>query len=95
MILQVLLSVESDLLGLHLPVLDINLVSTEDNGNVFTHPACQWSQHKLLEGVRNFPLQLKNELQDTAHRHKSLCHVGTFLYVSLEVTSNMMIAHWP
>lgn len=30
-----------------------------------------------------------------AHRQRSLCQVGTFLYVSREVTSNMMIAHWP
>jgi hypothetical protein len=29
------------------------------------------------------------------HLHRSLCHVGTFLYVSREVTSNMMMAHWP
>jgi len=31
--------VESDLLWLHLPVLDINLVATENNGDVVTHPA--------------------------------------------------------
>jgi hypothetical protein len=34
-VLEVLLAVESDLLGLHLAVLDINLVSDEDNGDVF------------------------------------------------------------
>jgi hypothetical protein len=39
MILKILLSVESDLLWLHLPVLDINLVATENNGDVLTHPA--------------------------------------------------------
>jgi len=39
MILKILLSVESDLLWLHLPVLDINLVATENNGDIFTHPA--------------------------------------------------------
>ena len=30
-----------------------------------------------------------------AHRTRSRCHVGTFLYVRREVTSNMMIAHCP
>jgi len=34
-VLEVFLAVESDLLGLHLAVLDINLVSDEDNGDVF------------------------------------------------------------
>jgi len=38
-VLQILLPVEGDLLGFHLPVLDINLVTAEDNGDVFTHPA--------------------------------------------------------
>ena len=38
MILQVLLSVEGDLLWLHLPILDIYLVATKDNGDVFTYP---------------------------------------------------------
>ena len=38
-VLQVLLPVEGDLLGLHLPVLHVNLVTTQDNGDVFTHPA--------------------------------------------------------
>lgn len=26
---------------------------------------------------------------------RSLCQLGTFLYVTLEVTSNMIMAHWP
>ena len=26
---------------------------------------------------------------------RSLCQLGTFLYVTRDVTSNMMIAHWP
>jgi hypothetical protein len=34
-VLQVLLAVESDLLGLHLAVLHVNLVSDKDNGDVF------------------------------------------------------------
>lgn len=33
-VLEVLLSVEGDLLGLHLAVLDVHLVSAEDNGDV-------------------------------------------------------------
>jgi hypothetical protein len=38
-VLQVLLPVESNLLGLNLPVLDINLVTAQDNRNALTHPA--------------------------------------------------------
>jgi hypothetical protein len=38
-VLQVLLPVEGDLLGLNLPVLHINLVSTKNNGNVLAHTA--------------------------------------------------------
>jgi hypothetical protein len=34
-VLQVLLAVECDGLGLHLALLDINLVAAENNGNVF------------------------------------------------------------
>lgn len=40
MVLKVLLSVECDLLGLHLPVLDINLVATQDNRDVLTDSVC-------------------------------------------------------
>lgn len=36
-VLQVLLSVEGNLLGLHFSVLHIDLVSNEDNGNVLAH----------------------------------------------------------
>ena len=39
MVLEVLLSVKRNLLGLHLPVLDINLVATQNNRNIFTDPA--------------------------------------------------------
>ncbi|BAS95462.1 Os05g0574550 [Oryza sativa Japonica Group] len=38
-VLEILLPVECDLLGFNLPVLHINLVTTQDNGDVFTHPA--------------------------------------------------------
>lgn len=38
-VLKVLLSVKCDLLGLHLPVLDINLVATQDNRDVLTDSA--------------------------------------------------------
>jgi len=38
-VLQVLLPVECNLLGFDLPVLHINLVTTEDDGNVLTNPA--------------------------------------------------------
>jgi hypothetical protein len=36
-VLQVLLSVESDLLGLDLAVLDVNFVANEHNGDVLAH----------------------------------------------------------
>ena len=38
-VLQVFLPVESDLLGLYLPVLHVHLVAAQHNGDVFTHPA--------------------------------------------------------
>jgi len=38
-VLQVLLPVEGHLLSLNLPVLHVNLVTTENNGDVLTHPA--------------------------------------------------------
>lgn len=36
-VLEILLSVEGDLLGLDLSVFDFDLVSSQDNGNVFAH----------------------------------------------------------
>ena len=33
--------------------------------------------------------------QMSKHLQRSRCHVGTFLYVNLAVTSNIMIAHCP
>ena len=45
-VLQVLLPVEGDLLGLNLPVLHINLVTAKDNGDVLTHPAREKLGHK-------------------------------------------------
>lgn len=36
-VLQVLLAVEGDLLGLDLAVLDVNLVAAEDDGDVLAH----------------------------------------------------------
>lgn len=45
-VLQVLLSVESDLLGFHLSVLDIDLVSNQHNGNVLAH------SHEVLVPLR-------------------------------------------
>lgn len=38
-VLQVLLAVEGDLLGLHLAVLHVHLVAAQHDGDVFTHPA--------------------------------------------------------
>ena len=38
-VLQVLLSVEGNLLCFHLAVLNVHFVATQHNGNVLTHPA--------------------------------------------------------
>ena len=59
MVLQVLLSVECDLLWLHLPVLDINLVSTKDNRHILTHPM---HQRFLVSGSKAW-LRLNNSAQ--------------------------------
>ena len=36
--LEILLAVEDDGLGLDLPVLDVHLVASQNNGNVLAHP---------------------------------------------------------
>lgn len=38
-VLEILLPVECHLLGLHLPILHINFIPTENNRDVFTDPA--------------------------------------------------------
>ena len=44
---------------------------------------------------RDAAVVLADLLAAEAHLHRSRCHVGTFLYVRRDVTSNMMIAHFP
>lgn len=50
-VLEILLPMEGNLLCLHLPVLHINLVSTENNGNVFTHAASKTEKHQRFLNI--------------------------------------------
>ena len=83
-VLKVLLSVESNGLGLHLSLLDINLVSGEDDGNILADTD---------------QITCEEELADVMCKsnsgNNSRCQFGTFLYVIREVTSNMMMPHRP
>lgn len=88
---------KGNLLCLHLPVLYVHLVSTENNRNVFTDP-----EEQSTGDNQNILSQLgkKNSIQyirtkKSTHLQRSLCHVGTFLYVNRAVTSNIMMAHCP
>jgi len=81
-VLQVLLSVEGDGLCLDLALLDVDLVAGEDDGDVLADTdevACGLSAMYGLSG-------LSRDVR---------CQLGTFLYVMREVTSNMMMPHWP
>lgn len=50
-VLQVLLAVECDLLGLDLAVLHIDLVTTENDGDVLTHSARTATSRQLLAAM--------------------------------------------
>jgi len=61
---------------------------------LLSYNARPWLQHLATQDI----VEQRSQGHDKVSRaclHRSLCHVGTFLYVSLEVTSNMMIAHCP
>lgn len=62
MVLKVLLSVECDLLGLHLPVLDINLVATQDNRDVLTDSVIE----KNVVGEGELSARLPQDLPETS-----------------------------
>ena len=83
-VLEVLLAVESDGLGLDFALLDVDFVAGENDGDVFAD-ADKITCSLLSAGF--------------CSRFQSLlnirCQLGTFLYVILDVTSNMMIPHWP
>ncbi len=80
--MEVLLSVEGDGLGLDFALLDIDLVSGEDDWDIFADTdkvACSVSETEMI--IR--------------FRYSLRCQLGTFLYVIRDVTSNMMIPHCP
>jgi hypothetical protein len=81
-VLEVLLAVEGDGLGLDLALLHVDLVSGKDDGNVLadTDQVTWGFVSQVLHGV------LVGDVR---------CQLGTFLYVIREVTSNMMIPHCP
>ena len=94
-ILQILLPVEGNLLCLHLPVLDINLVTTKNNWDVFTDPEKSVEQKMSIIWCKNLGAKLSDERTWFTNRQRSRCQVGTFLYVRRAVTSNIIIAHCP
>ena len=81
-VLEVLLSVESDGLCLDLPLLHIDLVAAENDWDVFAN------SDDITYTLSAFPLQFYS-------MPYLRCQLGTFLYVIRDVTSNMMMAHWP
>ena len=87
-----------DLLGLDLPLLNLNLVAAEHDRDVLADAAYRLCQSAVDPTVAHGEpcrcLRLQPEMNET-HRVKSRCQFGTFLYVIREVTSNMMIAHSP
>lgn len=82
-VLQVLLPVEGDGLGLDLALFYVDLVAAQDDGDVLADAdEVTW----IVESANFFPYDQRLDLR---------CQLGTFLYVIREVTSNMMIPHWP
>ena len=77
---------KGDLLCLHLSVLDFDLVSGENHRDVITHT------RYIAKPVWHI---FVSEIKETMFRtvQKNINYVET--YVTLDVTSNMMIAHWP
>lgn len=73
---------ESDGLGLDLALLDIDLVATEDDWDIFADT----DKITYLMLVAASGVMIAHDLR---------CQLGTFLYVMREVTSNIMIPHWP
>ena len=79
-VLQVLLAVECDVLSLDLAILDVNLPGSESN--------------EARDGQVEHALLPHSTIGMFSHtRTRSRCQVGTFLYVTRAVTSNMMMAH--
>jgi hypothetical protein len=80
-VLQVLLSVEGDGLCLDLALLDVDLVAGEDDGDVLA------DTDEVTRGLL--------AIIGLSGARDGRCQLGTFLYVMREVTSNMMMPHWP
>lgn len=85
-VLEVLLAVESDRLCLDLALLHVDLVAAENDWDVLAHTdEITWKQIVKSKIIQS----------DSWILEYSRCQLGTFLYVIREVTSNMMIPHWP
>jgi hypothetical protein len=75
--------VEGNGLGLDLALLHIDLVAAENDRDIFADSDKIACIYELAWAWRRSPL----EVEDVR------CQLGTFLYVILEVTSNMMMPH--
>lgn len=69
--------------GLNLSLLDIDLVSGENDWDIFA------DTDKITYRLRQYLEVSKSVFRDLR------CQLGTFLYVMRDVTSNMMIPHCP
>lgn len=85
-VLEVLFPVEGDGLGLHLALLDIDLVAAENDGDVLAD-----ARKVTCRAVSNAVHPSRSPGVAVYVR----CQLGTFLYVIRDVTSNMMMPHWP
>lgn len=83
-VLEVLLAVENDGLGLDLALLHVNLVTDEDDWDVLAN----------ADQITYRIVSCESHLKRTFGKYVR-CQFGTFLYVMREVTSNMMIPHCP
>jgi hypothetical protein len=81
-VLQVLLSVEGDGLCLDLALLHVDLVAGEDDGDVLADTDQVTCRLLVMHRISEVSRDVR-------------CQLGTFLYVMREVTSNMMMPHWP
>jgi hypothetical protein len=100
-VLQVLISMGSNMLGFHLLVLHINLVSTQYNWNVLTYPAqASQSTHEhsfRRQQGRQLPtlLVFKVNKPTSLHskQHAIVKHGGVVLYLITCKDQNAMLEH--
>ena len=81
--MKILLAVEGDGLRFNFALLYVDLVTAQDDRNVLAD-----TDKITLSKISKI---IKYGEMDSNIR----CQLGTFLYVIREVTSNMMIPHWP